>query len=106
LQPSLAKTVSLDGVKLRIEPAAFSRTQPDTVCGEHAHGIQASFRREQLIATHDGLSEAQSQLVNAKLVLLLANHIGDLDVLKDALAKARGDRAMPPEASDATQRGR
>lgn len=61
---------------------------------------------EQLIATHDGLSEAQSQLVNAKLVLLLANHIGDLDVLKDALAKARGDRAMPPEASDATQRGR
>lgn len=47
---------------------------------------------EQLIATHEGLSEDESHLLNAKLVLLLANHIGDLDVLKDALAKARGDR--------------
>lgn len=47
---------------------------------------------EQLIATHEGLSEDDSRLLNAKLVLLLANHIGDLDVLKDALAKARGDR--------------
>jgi hypothetical protein len=56
---------------------------------------------EQLIATHDGLSEEESHLVNAKLVLLLANHIGDLDVLKDALAKARGDRATPPAAFDA-----
>lgn len=44
---------------------------------------------EQLIETHNGLSEADSQMVNAKLVLLLANHIGDIDVLKDAFAKAR-----------------
>ena len=44
---------------------------------------------EQLIATHDGLSDEDSHLVNAKLVLLLANHIGDIGVLKDALAKAR-----------------
>jgi predicted LPLAT superfamily acyltransferase len=61
---------------------------------------------EQLIATHDGLTEQESHLVNAKLVLLLANHIGDLDVLKDALAKARGDHAMSPEAFDAAQRAR
>jgi hypothetical protein len=47
---------------------------------------------EQLIATHEGLSEGDSHLLNAKLVLLLANHIGDLDVLEDALTKARGDR--------------
>ena len=28
-------------------------------------------------------------MVNAKLMLLLANHIGDLDVLRDALKRAR-----------------
>lgn len=44
---------------------------------------------ERLIETHNGLSEADSQLVNAKLVLLLANHIGDMDVLEDAFQKAR-----------------
>lgn len=44
---------------------------------------------EALIETHAGLSEAQSALVNAKLILLLANHIGDLDVVRAALAAAR-----------------
>ncbi len=44
---------------------------------------------ERLIETHNGLSEADSQLVNAKLILLLANHIGDMAVLEDAFAKAR-----------------
>ena len=43
---------------------------------------------EVLIDTHRDLSPAQSHEANAKLVLLLANHIGDLDVLKDALQKA------------------
>jgi hypothetical protein len=42
-----------------------------------------------LIATHRGLSDAQSAMVNAKLVLLLANHIGDPDVLAEAMAAAR-----------------
>ena len=44
---------------------------------------------EQLIATHRGLSDAQSAMVNAKLVLLLANHIGDPGVLAQAMAAAR-----------------
>ena len=43
---------------------------------------------ERLIATHRGLSDEESALVNAKLVLLLANHIGDAEVLRDALAAA------------------
>lgn len=43
-----------------------------------------------LIELHRGLSPEQSEMVNARLILLLANHIGDLDVLKDALKKARG----------------
>ena len=46
---------------------------------------------EALIDTHRGLDDAQSALVNAKLVLLLANHIGDFDVLRTAMAAARED---------------
>ncbi|MCC5870349.1 MAG: DUF2783 domain-containing protein [Gammaproteobacteria bacterium] len=44
-----------------------------------------------LIDTHRDLDEAQSQLVNAKLILLLANHIGDMQVLREALRLARED---------------
>ena len=53
---------------------------------------------EQLIATHRGLSDEDSRLVNARLVLLLANHIGDLGVLRQALAAARSGVA-PAEAA-------
>ena len=42
-----------------------------------------------LIAGHQGLSDAQSELMNARLVLLLANHVGDLRVLEEAIAAAR-----------------
>jgi Protein of unknown function (DUF2783) len=44
---------------------------------------------ERLIATHRGLSDEESALVNAKLIVLLANHIGDPDVLAQAMAAAR-----------------
>ena len=44
---------------------------------------------EALIDAHRDLTLEQSHLVNAKLVLLLANHIGDLDVLKDAMQRAK-----------------
>jgi hypothetical protein len=44
---------------------------------------------EALIAAHRGLTPAQSARVNAKLILLLANQIGDAAVLHAALAKAR-----------------
>ncbi|GMU71615.1 MAG: DUF2783 domain-containing protein [Burkholderiales bacterium] len=46
---------------------------------------------ERLIAAHRGLDDGQSALVNAKLVLLLANHIGDADVLAQAIEAARED---------------
>jgi hypothetical protein len=42
-----------------------------------------------LIDTHRDLSDEQSALVNAKLVLLLSNHIGDIAVLREALQHAR-----------------
>ena len=44
---------------------------------------------EALIDAHRDLSDAQSQALNARLILLLANHIGDLEVLREALAAAR-----------------
>lgn len=44
---------------------------------------------EMLIESHRGLSDEHSELMNARLVLLLANHIGDLRVLQEALAAAR-----------------
>jgi hypothetical protein len=43
---------------------------------------------ETLIETHRDLDAAQSHALNARLVLLLANHIGRLDVLKQALQAA------------------
>ena len=44
---------------------------------------------ERLIATHRGLTDEESALVNAKLILLLANHIGDPEVLEQAMEAAR-----------------
>ena len=44
-----------------------------------------------LIDTHRDLSDEDSERVNARLVLILANHIGDLDVLREALQVARED---------------
>ena len=44
---------------------------------------------EMLINTHRDLSDEQSELLNARLILLLANHIGDIDTLREALNVAR-----------------
>nr|WP_319564570.1 DUF2783 domain-containing protein [uncultured Rhodoferax sp.] len=46
---------------------------------------------EALIDTHRDLSDEQSAMVNAKLVLLLANHVGDISVLREAMHIARQD---------------
>ena len=45
---------------------------------------------EALIDAHRDLENAASHALNARLVLLLANHIGSLDVLQQALNAARG----------------
>ncbi len=42
-----------------------------------------------LIEAHAGLSEEQSAALNARLILLLANQVGDLEMLKEAIAAAR-----------------
>ena len=52
---------------------------------------------EKLIAAHRGLTDAQSAMVNAKLVLLLANHVGDERVIDEAIAAAREGLAPAPD---------
>ena len=44
---------------------------------------------EALIEAHNGLTDEQSEALNARLILLLANHIGDLRVLREALQAAQ-----------------
>ena len=57
---------------------------------------------EALIETHRGLSPEGSAMVNAKLSLLLPNHVGDLGVLREAMAHAR--EGVAPAGQDATPR--
>jgi Protein of unknown function (DUF2783) len=42
-----------------------------------------------ILEAHRGLSELESADFNTVLVLILANHIGDIDVLREAIALAR-----------------
>ncbi|MEH3145587.1 MAG: DUF2783 domain-containing protein [Methylobacterium frigidaeris] len=48
-----------------------------------------------LIRGHEGLSDAESAALNARLVLILAHEVGDLAVLDAAVALAR--RSLRPE---------
>ncbi len=42
-----------------------------------------------VVEAHRGLNDEQSGDLDAALVLILANHIGDLDVLREAIALAQ-----------------
>ena len=53
---------------------------------------------EALIEAHRDLDAAQSQAMNARLVLLLANHVGRDAVLREALAAARANTLASSEA--------
>jgi hypothetical protein len=44
---------------------------------------------DELLGVHQGLDKAQSDALNARLVLILANHIGDREVLRQAFAAAK-----------------
>lgn len=57
---------------------------------------------EALIRGHEGLSDAESAALNARLILVLANEIGDLDRLEAAirLARATVRPEVPIESTD------
>ncbi|HXH02596.1 MAG TPA: DUF2783 domain-containing protein [Candidatus Competibacteraceae bacterium] len=54
---------------------------------------------EALMELHRDLSEEQSRLVNARLILLLANHIGDQQVLLEAMRIAAQPAQSLPEST-------
>lgn len=48
----------------------------------------------ELLAVHDGLAKEESDALNARLILILSNHVGDREILSQALAlAARSARA-------------
>ena len=51
--------------------------------------VDADAFYEQLLDAHEGLDDKQSALLNARLILLLANQVGDPKVLKDCVEAAR-----------------
>jgi hypothetical protein len=56
---------------------------------EDNFGGEADAFYEALLKAHEGLSEERSAALDARLVLLLANQVGDIAVLREALAAAR-----------------
>jgi hypothetical protein len=51
---------------------------------------------ERLLDAHAGLSAAESELLNARLILLLANQVGNAQVLKECIAAAKAGETAPP----------
>jgi len=45
-----------------------------------------------LVEARRGMSEEQAAAFDTRLALILANHVGDLDVLKEAIALAKAER--------------
>lgn len=44
---------------------------------------------DELLGSHEGLSKEESDAFNARLILILANHIGDRNILRTALKNAK-----------------
>ena len=58
---------------------------------------------EAWIAAHEGLSDAESTDLDARLVMLLANQIGKQEVLLECIAAARAARGQEaPQSGDGT----
>lgn len=43
----------------------------------------------ELLELHDGLEKSKSDSINAQLILILSNHIGDREILRQAFALAK-----------------
>lgn len=52
---------------------------------------------EKLVSVHEGLDNAESRKIDAKIILLLANHIGDINVLSEAIDMAAGLSDQPTQ---------
>ena len=65
-------------------------------------GAQADDLYETLVRAHDGLDEQASAELNARLVLILMNAVGDSETIRGAIAAARADPPPQPPADDGT----
>lgn len=91
-----APAIPVDAAPRDEAPAAL-RTEPNLPQPDEVY--------EALIDMHRDLDPGQSHAANARLILLLANHIGDVAVLRDAMARARA--AVPQRsAGDPPRDGR
>ena len=50
-----------------------------------------------LLEAHRGLDAAASRRLDARLVLILANHVGDMEVLRQAIELAKEAGASSPQ---------
>jgi hypothetical protein len=66
----------MTGTSLRLEPAA----DPDAIY-------------QVLVDAHDALDAERSRIMETRLILLLANHIGDPEVIAQAVVAARATLA-------------
>jgi GTP1/Obg family GTP-binding protein len=71
-------------------PGTLLNTQPNIQAPDDFY--------QELVDMHRDLSAQQSALVNAKLILLLANHVGDPAILREAMRAAGQD--IEPAQSD------
>jgi hypothetical protein len=58
-----------------------------------------------ILSAHDGLSETESAMLNARLILILTNHIGDVAVLAEALRLSRDPAAASALAATSISDG-
>lgn len=65
---------------------------PDVNPGEDRLGPHGDAFYEMLMEAHLGLAEDESHALNARLVLLMANRIGDLETLEKILKSAGTNR--------------
>jgi hypothetical protein len=63
--------------------------KPDSPLMSRLHFQDADAFYECLLDAHQGLSREESELLNARLILLMANQLGDTVVLKACVAAAR-----------------
>lgn len=57
---------------------------------------------EQLLDAHEGLTKEQSDLLNARLIIVLANQVGDAKVLKECIQTAKSGS----DSNEPNSRGR
>ncbi|MEO8667806.1 MAG: DUF2783 domain-containing protein [Bauldia sp.] len=57
--------------------------------GEDRLGTNGDAFYARLMAAHDGLTPEESAALNARLVLLLANLVGDIAIVNEAIDRAR-----------------